>query len=430
MKGISLAKFLAVALVISLLGYVAYAGVALFKTAKNKEGFTVGSKYVRQGLDLKGGVYIVYQPETTAQITTAQMDSAKQVIRNRLDIKGLYDSTVTVDSVNNRLIVEIPGETSAQKAVSEIGRTAKLQFRDMDGNVIVEGSDIVDATSDNVGGGKWVVSLKFTPQASAKFSDATGRIAGLKAQNKNYIQIFLDQTMISNASVNQRIDSEGAIIEGGDFTAQSTKDLADLIRSGALPFKLSPVQVEGIGPSLGQKALFISVTAGAVAFAIVAVFMLLFYRLPGLVADIALIGYVALTIIILSGLKIPLTLPGIAGIILSVGMAVDANIIIFERVKEELRSGKTLRGAVDIGFKRALKPIVDANLTTIITATVLFFLGTGPIRGFALTLGLGVVLSFFTAITLTRYMLVQVMSLGLKHKWLYGHHVIGGEVNA
>ena len=427
MKGISLAKFLAVALVIGLLAYVAYKGVTIHNNS-------LGGKHIRQGLDIKGGVFIQYEPKNVKldDVTPGQLDSAKQILRKRLDSRGLFDSTVTVDEGNKRLVVEVPGATDARKAVDEIGKTAKLQFRDSDGKVIIEGNDISNAESkqiqDKYGKYQWVVSLSFTPSASKKFADATERVAALSKEGKNFISIYLDETPISSPSVSEKIESDGAQIEGGDFTSKTTKELADTIRSGALPFGLESVQVDEIGPTLGKQALDLSVMAGAIAFGLICIFMLLWYRLPGLVANIALVAYVALIVLILSGAKIALTLPGIAGIILSVGMAVDANIIIFERVKEELRAGKTLRGAVEIGFKRAFTTIFDANITTIIVGIVLFIFGTGPIKGFAVTLILGVVLSFFAAITLTRYLLLLVMGLGLRKPWLYGYK--GGAINA
>ncbi|MGE5474731.1 MAG: protein translocase subunit SecD [Ignavibacteriales bacterium] len=433
MKGMSLAKMLALTLIIGLLGWLAYSGAVLFTNSKTNQSFTIGSKYIRQGLDLQGGVYIVYQPKTNKTVTAGEMASAKQVIRKRLDNKGLFDANVTIDNANNRLIVEIPGETNAEKAVADIGKTAKLQFKDADGNVIIEGNDIVDATSDYAGSKNslknvgWVVQLKFSQAAAVKFADATERISKLSAQNKNYISIYLDNKLLSSPRVSERIDGGSAIIEGADYTAESTKEDAALIRSGALPFSLSPIQVEAIGPTLGQQALVISLTAGGIAFALVCIFMLIWYRLPGIVADIALIAYVSVIILIASALKITLTLPGIAGIILSVGMAVDANILIFERLKEELKAGKTLRGAVDAGFKRAFRPILDSNVTTTIVSIILFIFGTGPIQGFAVMLFLGVVLSFFSALTLTRYLLIQMMGLGFKHTWLYGYK--GGVVN-
>lgn len=429
MQGKSLAKLLGIILIIGILGYIAYVGVKPF----NREEFGIGAKYIRQGLDLKGGVFVVYQPqlEPGKVPTPEQMNSAKAVIRKRLDSRGLMDANVTVDT-NNRLIVEIPGIKDTQEAIEYIGKTAKLQFKDPDGNVIIEGNDIVDAKSekksDKLGETEWIVLLKFTPEASKKFADATDRVSKLASQNKNYIGIYLDDKLISNPRVNYKIDTQEAIIEGGGFTAQSSEELASLIRSGALPFSLKPVQVEGVGPILGPQALHISIMAGIVAFILVCLFMLLWYRLPGLIASIALAGYVALTILILSGFKITLTLLGIAGIILSIGMAVDANIIIFERLKEELKAGKTLRGAVEAGFKRAFRAIFDGNMTTVIVGLVLLWFGTALIKGFAITLTIGVLLSFFSAITVTRYMLLQVMSLGLRQTWLYGYK--GGATNA
>ncbi len=426
MRGISLAKFLAVTLVIAILAYIAYIGVPIYKTS-------LGAKYVKQGLDLKGGLYIVYQPEIDKdKISDSQLATAKEVLRKRLDSMGYYDASATVDQTNKRLVVEIPDVKDAGKVVNDLAVKAKLQFKDPDGKIIVEGNEVVNALADKeqtgLGQNQWVVKLEFSPEGNKKFAEATDRVSKLAAQNKNYISIYLDEVMLSSPSVRERIDG-GGFIEGG-FTSETAKVLAAQIRAGALPFALKDVQHDVIGPTLGQQALKISLMAGAVAFALISVFMLLWYRLPGLVAIISLMAYTAVTILILSALKnyIALTLPGIAGIILSIGMAVDANIIIFERLKEELRAGKTLRGAVETGFKRAFTTILDANLTTVIVGVVLYLLGTGPIRGFAITLVLGVILSFVSAITLTRYMLIQAMGLGLRQRWLYGHK--GGAVNA
>jgi len=433
MRGISLLKFLVVTVVIGALASVAYFGTTIFNN-------TIGAKGVRQGLDVKGGSYIVFQPQVNKELSPQQwkndLDSAKQVIRNRLSNKGIFDANVTADPQSKRLIVEIPGETNTQKAEDEIGKTAKLQFVGPNGEVIAEGNDIVNAQSEKstdqmTGQSKWVVTLEFSAKAATKFADATERIAKLAPQGNNFIAILLDGKPTSNElppRVSNRIDGGRAEISGGDFTQKSTEELAALIRSGSLPFSLKAVQSEGIGPTLGQQALKVSIEAGMVAFAIICAFMLVLYRLPGIVAAISLISYVSLTVIILSAVKIPLTLPGIAGIILSVGMAVDANIIIYERVKEELRSGKTLRGAVELGFKRAFSTILDANITTVIVGVVLYALGTGPIQGFAVTLTLGVILSFFSAITLTRFLLIQIMGLGLRQTWLYGYK--GGKINA
>ena len=266
---------------------------------------------------------------------------------------------------------------------------------------------------DNQTGG-WVVVLELDDEGAKLFRDATEKYLGKP------IAIFMDDQFISAPVVSDIIPSGRATISG-QRDAVEAGELANIIESGALPFRLEAASVDSISPLLGQGAFDVAKTAGIVSFLLVCLFMVLYYRLPGILSDIALLALVSLQVLVLSWFGISLTLPGIGGIILSVGMGVDANIIIFERIKEELKAGKTLRAAIDVGFKRAFTAVIDSNVTTLITAVVLYLMGSGPIMGFAMTLGIGVSLSFLTAVTASRLMLSSIVDFGFaKNKWLYG----------
>ena len=256
--------------------------------------------------------------------------------------------------------------------------------------------------------------MELHKEGAEKFAEATKRLY-LKP-----IAIFMDDVLIVAPTVNSVITDGNAQITG-QRTAKEAGQLADTIRAGALPFRMVAKELNSVSPILGEGALKVTIRAGIVAFILVALFMIIYYRLAGLIADIALVGLVVITLLMISAIGITLTLPGIAGIILSIGMGVDANVIIFERIKEELKNGKTIGAAVDDGFRRAFTAILDSNVTTILTAAVLYWLGSGPIKGFAITLGMGVALSFLTGVTATRIMLKSIVgSKFAKNPKLYG----------
>ena len=427
MRGKNGVKFFLVLLMTGILTYLAVAGAPALKIPSVYE--------TRLGIDIRGGVYTTLYADLPEGTTPTEDDlkSAKTIIEKRLDSKGIYDRTVTLENDNNRIIVEIPwrqGEKdfNPQKAVDEIGKTALLTFQEVDeakvdekgnflptGRIVLQGTNIKDARpqSDRDYGGL-AVGLSLDDEGSKKFEEATGRLIGQR------IAIFMDDYMISAPRVNSQITGGQAIITGA-FDAKEAGELADTIRAGALPFRLVAKEINSISPILGEGALKVAINAGMVAFVLVCIFMLLFYRLPGIIANIALFSLVLLQLLALNVLEIPLTLPGIAGIILAVGMGVDANVIIFERIKEELKSGKSLKASIDVGFKRAFSAILDGNVTTLIAAAVLYWLGSGPIKGFAVTLFLGVFLSFLTAVTASRIMLKSVSDADIaKNRWLYG----------
>ena len=265
------------------------------------------------------------------------------------------------------------------------------------------------------------VQIEFTDEGTQKFSEATASIAARKnTDGMNFLAIVMDDQAISTPMVENQLTQSTCVISGGNFTAESAKELADLINVGQMPFSLKQVELRSVGPQLGANALQTSLLAGAIGIVLVCLFMLIVYRIPGLVACLALGFYIVIEAVVFGLIRVNLSLPGIAGIILSIGMAVDANVIIFERIKEELRAGKTVKSAIDSGFKRAFTAILDSNITTLIAAAVLFWMGTGTIVGFATTLGLGVIISMFTALTVTHFLLNRMVDFHVRSPKAYG----------
>ena len=355
---------------------------------------------IRQGLDLQGGTHVVLEAEDTeiAQVDEDAMQRVVSIMERRINELGLTEPIIQREGTR-RVIIELPGIKDPDKAIETIGKTAMLEFKDEDGNTLLTGTDLKDAQAAmNQQNNQSVVNLEFSDEGKDKFADATLNNVGRK------ISILLDGEVLTDPVVREPILGGRAEISG-QRDLEEAQRLAVLLRSGALPVKVNIIETRTVGPSLGQDSKDKSEFAFVIGIAAVLVFMLLFYRLCGFIADISLMAYTLILLAILKGLDATLTLPGVAGIILSIGMAVDANVLIFEHFKEEFRLGKTIRLAMETGFKRAFTTIFDSNTTTIIAAAVLFFFGTGNIRGFAITLGLGVLLSMFTAITLTQFML-------------------------
>ena len=378
---------------------------------------TVGwlAGHIRQGLDLQGGTHIVMQAEDTDQnkVTPEAITQVINIMQKRVNEMGLTEPIIQREG-SNRIIIELPGEKDPQKAIDTIGKTAVLQFKDEEGNVRLTGEDLKDA-KEQLGQNKQpLVSLKFSDEGGKKFADLTAANVG------RHIGIYLDGEMLTNPVVNEAITGGAAVITG-QRTLEEAKDLAILLRSGALPVKMSVLEVRTVGPSLGQDSKDKSIVAFTIGLSLVVLFMLAVYRISGFVADTALLVYVLILLGVLYLLHATLTLPSIAGVILSIGMAVDANVLIFERFKEEIQEGKILRLAVQAGFKRAFVTIFDANMTVIITSAILFFLGSATVKGFALTLGLGVAVSMFTAITVSRTLLMLLIDANWIHNpWWFG----------
>lgn len=409
--------FMLIFLVTGILYFIAYQGFG--------EGHILSYRNIQQGLDLSGGVYIVYEAQEEENDGSGgdgepsweqKMSAAISMVQSRLDRKGWTEANVFKEGTD-RIRVEIPGVEDAETAVSEIGQTAKLTFTDIDGNVVVSGEDVVNATqrvqTTQMGVQEIVVSLEFNAKGTEDFANAT------EANIGNPIYILLDDAIISAPTVNQKISNGEAVISGG-FTIESAEELSSLIRSGSLPFELKILEMNTIGATLGANALASSILGGAVGIGLVLVSMIVLYKASGFAANLALAIYMALMLLLLNGLNITLTLQGIAGIILSVGMAVDANVIIFERIREEVLGGRTLRLAVDKGFERAFPAIVDSNITTLIAGGVLYWLGSGTIKGFAQTLMLGIALSMFTSLFITKFITKTMIQAGINNAKLYG----------
>lgn len=358
----------------------------------------------RLGLDLKGGVHVVFEAVSTpdAPVTSDSITRLIGIIRNRVDALGVTEPLIQKEGAR-RVVVELPGVRDPEEAVRIIGRTAHLEFKTEDGKTVLTGKDLKDARAQlNPNTNEPEVLLKFNKEGARIFGQVT------TANVKKRIAIYLDDRLLTAPIVDEPITTGDAVIRGGYQTLEEAQQEAVLLRSGALPVKVKLMEKRSIGPLLGKDSLDRSLRAGIIGVALIFIFMVLYYRLPGLVADLSLIVYGLIVIGVFLLIKATLTLPGIAGFILSVGMAVDANIIIYERLKEELRTGKTLRAAIDAGFHHAFRTILDANITTLIAAAVLYYFGSGPIRGFAVTLSIGILTSMFTAITFTRFVLHSI----------------------
>ncbi|MGS0764971.1 protein translocase subunit SecD [Syntrophomonas curvata] len=371
-------------------------------------------KNLNLGLDLRGGLRVVLeaQEKKGQEVTPDTIQKAVGILRDRVDKLGVKE-TALYPQGKNRVVVEIAGEDDPEAAVDILKNTAQLEFWDVDNKVLVTGKHLKDAqariSQDKQGA---EVLIDFDKEGSKLFAEATSNNVGKP------IKIVLDGKVIQAPTVDEPITDGSARITGG-YTAKEAQDLAVLLRSGALPVSFKVIEKRSVGPTLGADSLNKSIKAGIIGLIAILIFMLGYYRLPGLVADLSLVLYSLLVLGTMSLLGAVLTLPGIAGFALSIGMALDANIIIYERLKEELRYGKTMQAAIDAGFKRAFWAIFDSNLTTLISAIVLMYLGTGPVKGFAVTLSIGVVASMLTALTFTRYLLGVTANIS-KNKKLYG----------
>ncbi len=422
--------FVAIILVIGILSGIAAMGADLVfvKIPSVQSG-------IKLGLDLRGGSIITLEaaedqinPDTLAN----DIEVAKTLIERRLTASG-YTEAMVYKVSSNRIRIEIPDVEDPEEAVALVGKTAKLEFRDYTGKVWLNGDAVESAKAeyspvDNTGISKHHVVLSFKQEYRDAWADAT-KFAASQSDGSNYIAIYMDETEQSAPRVGSEYASTGltgdsCVVTFGDGTnkelQQRAAEFANLVQIGRLPFDLKQVELRSVGPTLGERSLETSILAGAIGLILVILFMIIFYRVPGLVSGISLIFYTALMLVVLAVLRVNLSLPGIAGIILSIGMAVDANVIIFERIKEELRSGKTIASAVASGYKRALTAIIDSNITTIIAAVVLLIFGTGAITGFAITLLTGVLLSMFTVLVVSRLLLNQLVMMGLKSLRLFG----------
>jgi len=369
---------------------------------------------IHLGLDLEGGVSITYTPNKEDPSEKEIQDTIYK-LQLRLDDYGYTEGEIYLEG-NNRINVDIPGVKNAEQVLLEMGQPGQLAFMDETGKVWLTGAGVKDATPGEDSSGltkDYVVRLDLNKEGAEKFAEATTALEG------KILYIAYNGNVILAPRVKTPILNGEASITGMNSFSEASK-LASNIRIGALPLNLTELRSNVIGAKMGQDAIRTSMKAGLIGILLIFLFMIGFYRLPGLVAAVSLAFYAALSMVALSVFGITLTLPGIAGIILSVGMAVDANIIIFSRIKEELGTGKTLKASIKSGFKKATSAILDGNATTLIAALVLYFMGTGTIKGFAITLMIGIVISMFTALIVTRILLSTLAGIGLKDKKLYG----------
>lgn len=411
-------SFILVGLLIIMMNYALFQGIELGPININS-----GVSNVNQGLDLRGGVSVLYEADTdaTGHELDRQIDQVIEIFRMRVDGMGLTEPQIAREG-DKRVRVEIPGLEDTQDAISMIGSTAKLEFIDPDGNIVITGEDVKDAgvaMHEN----RPLVILELHPEGAEAFSDATRRLSALPMSSdgsNKILRIVLDGEEISAPMVNQHISNGEASITGSSSVTEAS-ELANLIRAGALPVDLNEVESEVVTARLGEEALSSSIKAAIIGISILLIFMLVFYRLSGLVANLALLLYIFIVFSIIIFLNATLTLPGIAALLLSVGMAVDANVIIFERFKEELAEGKSIRASVDAGFKRALTTILDANITTFIAGVILYQFGTGPVRGFAVLLMIGIISSLFTSLVVTKFLLKLIIKANIsKNPKIFG----------
>ncbi|NLM34272.1 MAG: protein translocase subunit SecD [Clostridiales bacterium] len=400
-----------VMLIISILLIGAFSVIGILGTP-DIGGYRVQSfgEVIKRGLDLQGGVSILLEATAESNDESA-VDRTIVVLEQRINNLGVSETVIAKEGTN-RIRIEIPGRYDSNDIVQTLSKAGKLTFVGPDGTEVLTGSDVKDAAvmMDNLN--RPVVSLKLNNSGKQKFADATKKYLGQS------ISIKMDDEVVSAPVVEAHItDGEASIT--GQASVEEAEKLASIIKSGALPVVLKNVETNTVGPTIGDAAIPQSLKAGAIGIILVFLFMLIFYRVPGLLATLALTVFILLVLLAFVVFDVVLTLPGIAGLLLTIGMAVDANVLVFERIKEELKLGKSPRSAVDLGFNRAMSSILDSNITTIIAAATLLIIGTGGVKGFGLTLLIGVSISMFTAIVVTKRLLKLALNAGILSKPSY-----------
>ncbi|MCY6483621.1 protein translocase subunit SecD [Clostridium aestuarii] len=399
-KSKSTVMFILVLLIVGALAYTGAFGI------NNIFGYRVKSfeQAINKGLDLQGGISVLEELQAE-NIDNETIERTKELLSMRINPEGVKEISITREG-SNRIRIEIPGEFDAKKVLETIGKTGKLEFKGPDGKVILTGKDIKNAKAYLDEMSKPTISLDLNQEGTGKFAEGTQKFLGKE------IGIYMDGDLLTNPTVQSVITNGKATITGSSSLEEANRK-ANIIKSGALPVTLEAVEFKTVGATLGANALPLSMKAGAMGIGLVLLFMLIYYRGPGIMASIALVFYVVIVLLAFSVTGVTLTLSGIAGFLLTVGMAVDANVLIFERIKEEMKIGKTIKNATETGFNRALSSILDSNITTIIAGIVLYSLGSGSVKGFALTLMIGIVLSIFTALTVTKFLLKLGTEMGL-----------------
>ncbi len=394
-----------VIIAVILIGLFAYSGLYGVNLG-NYRIKTFGSS-IDKGLDLVGGTSLLMEIKEE-KVDQSVIERTIDLISMRVNSDGVSEIPITQEG-ENRIRIEIPGEFDTDKVLETIGKTGELTFEDPKGNVLLTGKEVKEAGAYISQDNKYVVSLELNEDGTEKFAEATKTFL-----NQN-IAIKMDGEILTNPTVNAVISDGKAVIEGMS-SLEEANSIASIITSGALPVKLEVSSIKTVGPTIGAEALSLSIKAGIIGMAFIILFMIAYYRVPGIVASVAIVLYVSLLLVIFSQFGVVLTLAGIAGLILTIGMAVDANVLIFERTKEELKLGKSIKTSVEVGYSRALSSILDSNITTIIAALVLYFLGSGSVKGFAVTLLIGIVVSIFTALFVTKFLLSNAVNAGWINK--------------
>ena len=396
-------------LIIAVIGFLAFAGFKGFVVAGWE--FKSFDKVITRGLDLQGGVSVLMEIQKD-NVTREELESTKEHLSLRVNKLGVAETIVTKKG-EKRIRVDVPGKTNSKEIVDSLRKSGNLVFKGPDGTEILKGSDVKKATAQvNQEKGGYEIGLEFNEEGQKKFAEATGKYLGQK------ISIYLDDEMIQEATVQVQINDGRASITGNN-TLEECKATAGLINSGALPVPVKEVSVKNIGAQLGATAYPNAIKAGIIGIGLVFLLMIVVYRVQGLLASIALTLYITLTLLVFVEVGVTLTLPGIAAFLLTIGMAVDANILIFERTKEELIRGYSIKAAVKKGSENALSSIVDSNVTTLLAALILYFIGSGAVRGFAITLMIGIIISLFTALVITKLLVDLAVNSGILNKLSY-----------
>ncbi|GIM28638.1 protein translocase subunit SecD [Clostridium polyendosporum] len=390
--------------------FLAFAGFKgfVFGWGENQWQFKSFDQTITKGLDLQGGVSVLMEIQSD-KVSKNDLEKTKELLALRVNKVGVAETVVTTEG-EKRIRIDIPGKYDSKSIVDTLSKTGELKFLDPDKNVILTGKDVKEATTGvEQQTGQPIVSLELTDEGKKKFADATTKLVGQS------IAITMDEEQLTNPVVREPIIDGKAQISGST-SIEEAKKLAGVINSGALPVPVKTASVKTVGAQLGANALPNAMKAAAIGIGIIFLFMIIYYRIPGFLACIALTLYISLVLYTFVSVGATLTLPGIAGFLLTIGMAVDANVLIFERIREELRAGKSAKASIQSGSHNALSSILDSNLTTIIAALILYYLGSGPVKGFALTLLIGVIISMFTAIIITRLFVNLAVNMGILNK--------------
>lgn len=401
-KGKSSALFILCTLAIILFAFLGYKGAEV-------AGWRIKpfSETITKGLDLQGGVSVVMEIQDE-EVSKEDLEKTKEQLSLRVNKIGVAETVVSTEG-DRRIRIDIPAQVDSEKIVESLGKTGELTFKSPKGDVILTGQDVNKAIATSDENGLPQVALELNEEGTKKFADATKEYLGQS------ISVNMDDEVLTNPTVNSVITNGSAVITGSK-SADDAKRLAGLINAGALPVTVKAASVKTVGAQLGEEALPNALKAALIGIGLIFVFMIIYYRVPGAIACLALTLFIALILFLFGEIGVTLTLPGIAGVLLTIGMAVDANVLIFERIREELKKGVSIRSAVEKGFENATSSIMDSNITTIIAALVLYFLGSGTVKGFAITLLVGIVVSLFTALIVTKFFMHKAVEMGLLTK--------------